>query len=343
MRSSSFKNFFLFTVFAIVFAITSTAHAADLSFSLINKQVAAVNADANLSDDEKKTKLSELNSAADLLKKEASLNKEIEDFDLIQKNSDKILSGLEYEFNSANSLFGHGAPDITAKNSDELNLLINDFTLKQREAQSDLSSANSDFNNLQTLPSKAQTIISENALTIQNLTDKINTIIDAKRSRKTMRICYHDYRGETTTRDIDPYCLVYHDGCWYAYSFCHLRRQMRLFKIARITHMTFTGGVFIPESRGKSYNFNLAPPAEKVQITLKIAPEGRYDAEDWLGVENVKPSDDGINFLATGTVPANAATYAKIIKFGKNAEVVSPPSVKRAVIVMCEEFLSANK
>ena len=174
MRRSSFKNFFLFTVFAIVFAITSTAHAADLSFSLINKQVAAVNADANLSDDEKKTKLSELNSAADLLKKEASLNKEIEDFDLIQKNSDKILSGLEYEFNSANSLFGHGAPDITAKNSDELNLLINDFTLKQREAQSDLSSANSDFNNLQTLPSKAQTIISENALTIQNLTDKIN-------------------------------------------------------------------------------------------------------------------------------------------------------------------------
>ena len=173
MRRSSFKNFFLFTVFAIVFAITSTAHAADLSFSLINKQVAAVNADTNLSDDEKKTKISELNSAADLLKKEASLNKEIEDFDLIQKNSDKILSGLEYEFNSANSLFGHGAPDITAKNSDELNLLINDFTLKQ-EAQSDLSSANSDFNNLQTLPSKAQTIISENALTIQNLTDKIN-------------------------------------------------------------------------------------------------------------------------------------------------------------------------
>lgn len=176
-----------------------------------------------------------------------------------------------------------------------------------------------------------------------SLTDKINTIIDAKRSRKTMRICYHDYRGETTTRDIDPYCLVYHDGCWYAYSFCHLRRQMRLFKIARITHMTFTGGVFIPESRGKSYNFNLAPPAEKVQITLKIAPEGRYDAEDWLGVENVKPSDDGINFLATGTVPADAATYAKIIKFGKSAEVVSPPSVKRAVIGMCEEFLSANK
>ena len=173
-NSSLLKNIFLFAFFTIVLALNPTVQAADLSFSVINKQIEAVNSDANLSDEEKSTKLSELNNAADLLKKEATLNKEIEDFDLIQKNSDKILSALEYEFNRANSDYGRGAPEITAKNTDELNSLINDLTLKQREAQSDLASANSDFNNLQTLPSKAQTVISENALTLQNLTDKLN-------------------------------------------------------------------------------------------------------------------------------------------------------------------------
>lgn len=173
-NSSLLKNIFLFAFFTIVLALNPTVQAADLSFSVINKQIEAVNSDANLSDEEKSTKLSELNNAADLLKKEATLNKEIEDFDLIQKNSDKILSALEYEFNRANSAYGRGAPEITAKNTDELNSLINDLTLKQREAQSDLASANSDFNNLQTLPSKAQTVISENALTLQNLTDKLN-------------------------------------------------------------------------------------------------------------------------------------------------------------------------
>ncbi|WP_277296367.1 mechanosensitive ion channel domain-containing protein [Succinatimonas hippei] len=174
LNSSLLKNIFLFAFFTIVLALNPTVQAADLSFSVINKQIEAVNSDANLSDEEKSTKLSELNNAADLLKKEATLNKEIEDFDLIQKNSDKILSALEYEFNRANSDYGRGAPEITAKNTDGLNLLINDLTLKQREAQSDLASANSDFNNLQTLPSKAQTVISENALTLQKLTDKLN-------------------------------------------------------------------------------------------------------------------------------------------------------------------------
>lgn len=176
MYSSSFspKNIFLFTVFSVVFALMPTAHAADLSFSLINDEIETVNSDTNLSDEEKKTKISDLNNAADLLKKEASLNKEIENFELIQKNSDKILSELEYEFNRANSAYGRGVPEITAQSPAALNALIDNLTLKQREAQSDLASANSDFNNLQTLPSKAQTVISENALTIQNLTDKIN-------------------------------------------------------------------------------------------------------------------------------------------------------------------------
>ncbi len=177
-----------------------------------------------------------------------------------------------------------------------------------------------------------------------SLSNKINAVIDAKRARKTMRICYHDYHGETTTRDIDPYYLVYHDGGWYVHAFCHLRRQMRLFKIARITHMTLTGGVFLPESKGKkTYTFQMKPKAGKVQITLKITPEGRYDAEDWLGVENVKPSDDGVNYVASGCVPDDAATYAKIVKFGKNASVISPSSLKQSILKMCEEFMAANK
>ena len=86
-NSSLLKNIFLFAFFTIVLALNPTVQAADLSFSVINKQIEAVNSDANLSDEEKSTKLSELNNAADLLKKEATLNNEIEDFDLIQTNS----------------------------------------------------------------------------------------------------------------------------------------------------------------------------------------------------------------------------------------------------------------
>ncbi len=175
------------------------------------------------------------------------------------------------------------------------------------------------------------------------LTDKINAVIEARRGREILRISYHDYHGKTTTRDIDPYYLVYHDGSWYVNAYCHLRRQMRLFKIARITHMNPTGGLFVPMVKAKTYTFDLKPREGKINIVLKISPDGRYDAEDWLGVENVKLSDDGVNYVASGTVPDDKNTYAKILKFGKDAIVLSPDSLKRTVTKMCEEFLLANK
>lgn len=175
-----------------------------------------------------------------------------------------------------------------------------------------------------------------------SLSDKINTVISAKHNRQTMRICYHDYHGATTTRDIAPQYLVYHDGSWYVNAFCHLRGEMRLFKIARITHMTLTGGVFIPQTNSKTYSFKMKPAPGKVNLTLKVTPDGRYEAEDWLGVENVKLSDDGVNFIADGIVPADESTYSKIIAFGKNAAVLAPPAVKQAVLKMCNDFISAN-
>lgn len=174
------------------------------------------------------------------------------------------------------------------------------------------------------------------------LSDKMSSVIDAKRRRQILRICYHDYNGNTTTRDIDPYFLVYHDGNWYVNAFCHLRKDMRLFKIARITHISYTGGVFLPVSKERTYTFNMKPRAQKIDMVLRVTPEGRYEAEDWLGVENVRLSDDGVNYLAAGVVYDDEGTYAKIIKFGKNATVISPASLKEAVIKMCRGSLAVN-
>ena len=163
-----------FLCFAAFLSIQSPILAAELTFSTVNSQIEAVNADTNLTDEQKSEKIAEINKTADLLKKEAALNKEIEEFNLTQKNADKIISALEYEFNRANSMFNRGIREVKAADETALLKLIKDLTLKQKDAQSDLAAANSDFNNLQTLPSRAQSIIAENALTVQNLTDKIN-------------------------------------------------------------------------------------------------------------------------------------------------------------------------
>ena len=117
---------------------------------------------------------------------------------------------------------------------------------------------------------------------------------------------------------------------------------MRIFKIARITHHTYTGGVFRPGRKHNTYTFDLEPRPQQTDLVMTVTPEGRYEAEDWLGVENVKPAEDGVNFLAAGSVPVSEETFAKIVKFGKNAKVVSPASVRDAVKKMCLSCLEVN-
>jgi len=64
-------------------------------------------------------------------------------------------------------------------------------------------------------------------------------------ARSTIVIEYYAaYRGETTTRQVDPYHLRYHHGAWYMIGFCHLRKCVRVFAVDRIISCQETGQTF---------------------------------------------------------------------------------------------------
>lgn len=45
---------------------------------------------------------------------------------------------------------------------------------------------------------------------------------------------YRTPRGEETKREFDPYGVVYHAGLWYTVGYCHMRRDVRVFRLDRI-------------------------------------------------------------------------------------------------------------
>jgi predicted DNA-binding transcriptional regulator YafY len=53
-----------------------------------------------------------------------------------------------------------------------------------------------------------------------------------QRQRVWMR--YQASPGEESEREFDCYGLVYHDGRWYAVGYCHLRQDIRIFRLERI-------------------------------------------------------------------------------------------------------------
>jgi len=60
----------------------------------------------------------------------------------------------------------------------------------------------------------------------------------AAQSERTVHMCYASSKGEGSERDFDPYGLLYRHGCWYVGGYCHLRRDLRSFRLDRVADVT---------------------------------------------------------------------------------------------------------
>ncbi len=56
----------------------------------------------------------------------------------------------------------------------------------------------------------------------------------AAQSRQRVQLGYATARGEASTRTFDPYALAWRSGRWYAVGHCHLRKDLRSFRLDRI-------------------------------------------------------------------------------------------------------------
>ena len=65
----------------------------------------------------------------------------------------------------------------------------------------------------------------------------LSTMSSAAQLQQRVHIRYHPPQGEDTERDFDPYGLTYYLHKWYAVGYCHLRRNLRSFRLDRITQI----------------------------------------------------------------------------------------------------------
>jgi predicted DNA-binding transcriptional regulator YafY len=77
-------------------------------------------------------------------------------------------------------------------------------------------------------------------------TDTLLTLGAATRARQRLTITYRARAGSTTTRDLDPYGLVFHKGRWYAVGHDHRSDEVRSFRVDRIVTVETTEATFEP-------------------------------------------------------------------------------------------------
>src|SRR5438270_7586320 len=66
------------------------------------------------------------------------------------------------------------------------------------------------------------------------------------RDQRRLHIRYHAENGRQTERDVDPYGLVYRNTRWYAVGWCHLRTDVRVFRLDRVLDAAVLDQVFTP-------------------------------------------------------------------------------------------------
>ena len=58
--------------------------------------------------------------------------------------------------------------------------------------------------------------------------------IDAVRQRQRVRLRYRSWQQAESRREVDPYGVVYYGGRWFLSGYCHLRHDLRTFRLDRV-------------------------------------------------------------------------------------------------------------
>jgi predicted DNA-binding transcriptional regulator YafY len=72
----------------------------------------------------------------------------------------------------------------------------------------------------------------------------LTTVSSGAQLKRRLHIRYHPAQGEDSERDFDPYGLTYYGQKWYVVGYCHLRNDLRSFRLDRVTEAELTSASF---------------------------------------------------------------------------------------------------
>ncbi len=193
---------------------------------------------------------------------------------------------------------------------------------------------------------KLSALMSEKNLTaLKTITDRIlydlpntagvkdSTLAVIKESivrSKTVEIEYRSLKNELTKRTVDVYSLFYESRYWYIKAFCHLRKKIRIFKVARIERITLTDLDFevidIPEESPKNEE-----PKGSIVVSVKKGTilEKRVVENDYY--RKFMEKEDKTHFYLHFPTEyiSNDYMIEILLNLGKDAEVLSPESLRK--------------
>jgi predicted DNA-binding transcriptional regulator YafY len=159
------------------------------------------------------------------------------------------------------------------------------------------------------------------------------TLSTAAQARQRVHLRYRSGEQQDTARDFDPYGLVWRGGRWYAVGHCHLRRDVRSFRLDRVIDVHT-----LPASFGRPDGFDALehlarsvatlPRAHAIEVLLRTdLDRARRETFDAIGV--FTPEGDAVRLSAQADDLDWFARELSRLSF--DFSVLSPPALRTAM------------
>jgi len=152
---------------------------------------------------------------------------------------------------------------------------------------------------------------------------------------------------ELKSRVIDPYGMLYWNNKWYTVGFCHLRNEMRSFRVERIFRIGRTQMRFKRPEAFLTREFfiqNLLPDSESKSRLARVVIYGRSEALDDLCIHwflghylEARTSNQAVFLLDEKALHAYVPHF--LLSYGKSIQVIEPQSLKTKLVAIASELM----
>jgi len=164
--------------------------------------------------------------------------------------------------------------------------------------------------------------------------DFLNLLRESITDRKQVHISYYAFNtDEVTDRLFDPYLLEVYDGCWHVVGFCHLRGQIRDFRVSRIKVMELTKIAFHkPENFYNEYKqsrFDKLTGEVAIRLKVRFTGQAARYVREYESGKAARLSEDGNGGLVFEKDTSLSPEIVRwVLNYGSGAEVLEPAKLK---------------
>lgn len=171
-------------------------------------------------------------------------------------------------------------------------------------------------------------------------TETVITLATAVHEQRRVSLRYATADGRETERQFDPYGLVHIVGRWYAPGYCHLRADLRLFRIDRMHGLALRDERFqrpphFDPLQFVQYSLAEAPNTWQVEVLLHVCLD---EAQALIPAHEaaLEPTADGVLMRANVDGLEEAARY--LVHLGCPFTLLKPAELRPVLLKLSEEI-----